>query len=179
MSKQTKPTRTNPRTPPTAKHTTMPARDFAARRTEVVDEYDNLPEVNPHYEIEGWFTPSADRPLPQVVKGEILDLNERRKPGRNQAQYYFLIRLAEPVVGLVMQGKDSDATEGELPAGAVVGLDMRQALEPIAHHRGKVRIEFVERVTLDDGRTWWRVKVGAQVPTAPAPSAARSDDIPF
>lgn len=156
-----------------AKHATKKAADFVAETTR--DEYDDLERQRTRGpDLQGWFTPSEKRPLPQVVKCEVLDCLARKNPGKNQAARYLLVRLASPVVGLRMNGEDDDATEDTLHPGEVIGIDMRQALEPLAEHRGKAKIVFLERVELDDGRKWWKADVFANV-AAPGSDA----DVPF
>lgn len=161
------------------KHQTKSTADFLAEREQsTADEYDRLERQSTRGpELQGWFTPSDKRPLPQIIKGEVLDCLARRNPGKNQAERYLLLRLAAPVIGLVMTGEDDEAEEGTLEPGWVIGLDMRQALEPLATHRGKAKIAFLERVELSDGRTWWKTDVFF-TPQA-APQAQRGDDILF
>lgn len=153
-----------------AKHTTRkiadPKKPLPPLATETGDEFDNLPAQTSQTQINGWFTPSDKRELPQVVKGTILDCCYRKKPKPNQNPRYLVIELAAPVIGFRMND-DEEAYEDTLNVGEVVGLDMRQALEKLDEHRDKVKIVFIEKIELDDGRNWWKTAIYAQLANAP------------
>lgn len=159
------------------------------------DDYDDLPQQSSNTEINGWFSPREDKALPQIVKGTLIDVKERKNPKRNQAKEYLLIELAEPVEGLIMNGEDSE--EGMLSTNDVIGIDMRQALEVLRDHRGKVKLVFVGKEQVED-REWWRINVFADMPkkakhterhydskgnerrdVAPKDISKGDDDIPF
>lgn len=121
------------------------------------DDFDNLPRQSANIVIDGWFTPSIERPLPQTVKGIILDCKTRKAPRRNQNSEYLLLELVNPIEGLLMHDGE-EGEEGMLEPGMIIGIDMRQALEPLRDHRGPAKIVFLERMLIDD-RNWWKTDV--------------------
>jgi len=148
------------------KHTTLKPSEvdaFIAADKADADEFDALPRQDSSRQIDGWFTPSTKRPLPQVVKGTIVDCCARKNPTRSQNPHYLVLELAAPVTGFRMPEDDSKAGfEDTMKKGEIVGVDMRQALEKLREYRGKVKIVFLEKVELDD-RTWWKTAVYAQL----------------
>lgn len=159
------------------KHRTTDAKEFVARdrRAQSEDEFDNLPRQSESANISGWFTPRSDKPLPQVVKGTIIDCRTRKNPRRSQNPRYLLIELAAPVVGLRI-ADDAEGVEDTLEPGEVIGIDMRQALEKLAEHRGKVKITFLEKLEVED-RTWWKTEVRANLSKTSKQKPESEEDI--
>lgn len=172
-----------------SKHTTKPAKDFVdeliTTDQQDADEFDALARQDSNRHIDGWFTPSDKRPLPQVVKGTIVDCVARRNPSRSQNPHYFIVELAAPVIGLRMPEEgDSEGYEDTLETGEVIGIDMRQALEKLREHRGKVKLVFLEKVEIDD-RQWWKTAVYANLGDGKTNNldagkgSSSTDEIPF
>lgn len=149
------------------------------------DDFDNLSRQDSNLNIDGWFTPSDQRPLPQVLKGTVIGCYTRKNPSRKQNPRYLLVMLAAPVIGFRI-ADDQEGHEDEMKAGEIVGIDMRQALEKLENHRDKVKLVFVERRELADGNTWWKTEVYANLTTGktgPVDNGKNEDvnvdDLPF
>lgn len=160
------------------KHKTVKAEDYVKTETEVPrDEFDDLERQDQNLDIAGWFSPNDEKPLPQIVKGVILQHMRRKNPRRNQSPSFFVIELAQPVIGLrFSENADAEGYEDTIEAGERVGIDMRQALEKLTDHRGPVKIAFVAKEEVED-RTWWRTEVYANLSKQPQqrPNGAQQD----
>lgn len=135
------------------------------------DEYDDLERQGSSLNLNGWFSPSTERPLPQVIKGEVIQTQYRKNPKRNQSDRFLVIVLAASIVGLRFpENRDAEAFEDTLERGETIGIDMRQALERLDGYVGRVKLVFVAKEEIEDNtgeRTWWRIEVYANLPKQP------------
>lgn len=151
-----------------------------------------LPEgfetVGPVDGIQTWFRPS----IGDIVHGRLLGRHER---GTGRKQAFYQVRLYAPASGI--QGKGDEAELVELAKGDIINVNetkVLQDLRPLTGGDGiyDVHITVLEKVELDSGNTFWRMRIATKTlrkPTfvpavskdepAPASDSINDDHIPF
>lgn len=129
-----------------------------------------------------------------TIEGLLLGRFTRKFKGKTRS--FYQVKLVSPCKAI--QGRGEDAERTTLEKGAIVSFDETSGLErdlrPLTDDGGKyhVFIRFIEKIDLDGGNTFWRMKIGKKTispptrkPIVSAPvtetesEPVEDDDIPF
>ena len=135
--------------------------------------------------IQTWFRPKVGA----VVHGRLMGRHERRS-GRKQA--FYQVKLISPATGI--QGKGDDAEMIEIGKGEILNVNETKTLESLHSLSADdgvydIHITVLEKITLGNENTFWRMRVQKKVLRAPTfspdvsgkqeSSSLDMSDIPF
>lgn len=152
------------------------AENVSAADLDIPEGFDDL--ENARVDLDGFYSPKEDQLAPggDHVFGTLVKYAARKKnadANKRKAEGFLIVILARDVVGLVYDDEAGDerGTEGVLPAGAAVGIDIRGAyrfLSDRVYEGKKIHLHFRGKRNSPSGDPFWDVGVRVQGGIVPA-----------
>lgn len=117
--------------------------------------------------IDGWYTPKEGSRVSGTIEG-LIKIPDEQRPG--ELRDVVLVKL-----DMACDCATKDGEEVAMEEGQILAIGVREQLKELPFyvtHKGKVRLEAVEKQKLGKGKTMWVFKIGLVGKQAPPPLVA-------